>query len=62
MAMSRLGERMDREYLTAVALLDDARRDGELTDDEYAEEHERLTASHEARVDTVAEELKDGWR
>ena len=57
-----LGDQMHRQYLRAAGLLDDARRDGELTDDEYAAEHERLTASYEARVDDVAEQIKDGWR
>ena len=57
-----LGDRMYRRFLIAAAELDDARISGELTADEYADEHERLTASYEARVDTVAEQIKDGWQ
>ena len=53
------GRRLDRQYLTAAAELDDARRDGELTDEEYAEAHEAMTASHDRAVDTAAEDLKE---
>ena len=55
----RLGERMDRQYQRAVAELDDARRDGELTDEEYAEHHDLLTAAYERTVDDVAERIKE---
>jgi hypothetical protein len=53
------GRRLDRAYQAAAAELDDARRDGELTDEEYAEAHEAMTASHDRAVDTAAEDLKE---
>ncbi len=55
----RLGEHMDRQYLDAAAELDDARRSGELTDDEYAEAHDALTASHQRAVDTAGENIAE---
>ncbi len=48
-----------RQYLKAAAALDDARRDGELTDDEYAHEHHRLTLAYEVRIDNEAEAIKE---
>ncbi len=58
----RLGQRMERRYLDAAAALDDAHRSGELTDKEYAEHHDNLTASYEKAVDTAAEDLKEYGR
>lgn len=50
---------IERQYLKAAAALDDARRDGELTDDEYAVEHNRLTLAYETRIDNEAEAIKE---
>ncbi len=52
--------RLERQYLKAAAALDDARRDGELTDDEYADEHSRLTLAYEKKIDDVAEQIAAG--
>ena len=51
---------LERQYLKAAAALDDARRDGELTDDEYADEHRRLTVAYENKIDDAAEQIAAG--
>ena len=52
----------ERRYLDAAAALDDARRDGELTDEEYTEHHAALTVSYEKAVDSAAEDLQEYGR
>ena len=60
--MSRLGQRLDRQYEVAIAELRNDYESGEITQKEWGNLARELKASHDRAVDSAAENLKEYGR
>ena len=60
--MSRLGQRLDRDFEAAIDALDAALDEGAISEQEHQEHFDAITAAHDRADDTAAENLKEFGR